>query len=160
MHKALMEKARMHSVALEAPDDFAGWRVAARALVIAGIAPEHVSWSSPADPPALLAGPPPPEAPEDAPAPRVPQAFPELAELVIRHRDPGRFALLHRLLHRLQAALPADAVLVEEAPSHRPAIQAQMPRNRWGSFFTLLLRVLLRSSRRWSGKMVQLLLLC
>ena len=41
------------------------------------------------------------------------------------------------LLHRLQAAMPPDAVLVEEAPSHRPAIQAQMPRNRWGSFFTM-----------------------
>lgn len=93
----------MHSVVLEAPDDFAGWRAAARALVIARIAPEHVSWSSPADPPALLAGPPSPEAPEDAPAPRVPRAFPELAGQVIRHRDPERFALLHRLLHRLQA---------------------------------------------------------
>ena len=93
----------MHSVALAAPDDFDGWRAAARALVIAGIAPERVSWSSPADPPALLAGPPPPEAPEDAPAPRVPRGFPDLAALAIRHRDPQRFALLHRLLHRLQA---------------------------------------------------------
>ncbi|OYW10240.1 MAG: benzoylformate decarboxylase, partial [Rhodospirillales bacterium 12-71-4] len=34
-------------------------------------------------------------------------------------------------------AMPAEAVLVEEAPSHRPAMQAQMPRVRWGSFFTM-----------------------
>jgi benzoylformate decarboxylase len=41
------------------------------------------------------------------------------------------------LLHRLHAALPEDATLVEEAPSHRPAIQAQMPMRRWGSFLTM-----------------------
>jgi len=41
------------------------------------------------------------------------------------------------LLHRLRAAMPEDAILVEEAPSHRPAMQAQMPMRRWGSFFTM-----------------------
>ncbi|WP_439599164.1 benzoylformate decarboxylase [Falsiroseomonas sp.] len=41
------------------------------------------------------------------------------------------------LLHRLHRAMPEDAILVEEAPSHRPAMQAQMPRTRWGSFFTM-----------------------
>ena len=41
------------------------------------------------------------------------------------------------LLHRLHLAMPQDAILVEEAPSHRPAMQAQMPRSRWGSFFTM-----------------------
>ncbi len=41
------------------------------------------------------------------------------------------------LLHRLHAAMPEDAILVEEAPSHRPAMQAQMPMRRWGSFFTM-----------------------
>jgi len=41
------------------------------------------------------------------------------------------------LLHRLHAAMPEDAILVEEAPSHRPAIQAQMPMRHWGSFFTM-----------------------
>jgi benzoylformate decarboxylase len=40
------------------------------------------------------------------------------------------------LLHRLHQAMPEDAILVEEAPSHRPAMQAQMPMRRWGSFFT------------------------
>ena len=33
----------------------------------------------------------------------MPRDFPALAETVIRHRDPERFALLHSLLHRLQS---------------------------------------------------------
>ncbi|HYF07526.1 MAG TPA: benzoylformate decarboxylase [Acetobacteraceae bacterium] len=41
------------------------------------------------------------------------------------------------LLHALHAAMPADAILVEEAPSHRPAMQAHMPMRHWGSFFTM-----------------------
>jgi benzoylformate decarboxylase len=40
-------------------------------------------------------------------------------------------------LSRLRAALPEDAVLVEEAPSHRPAMHAHLPMRRWGSFFTM-----------------------
>ena len=93
----------MHSVELDGPADAAGWRAAARRLLMAGIPPEAVSWQVPGDPVPLLGGPPPPEPPAEAPPPRVPRAFPELAELVVRHRDPERFALLHRLLARLQA---------------------------------------------------------
>ncbi|MGG5817818.1 benzoylformate decarboxylase [Falsiroseomonas sp. HW251] len=40
-------------------------------------------------------------------------------------------------LSRLRAALPDDAVLVEEAPSHRPAMHAQLPMRRWGGFLTM-----------------------
>lgn len=40
-------------------------------------------------------------------------------------------------LHRLHAAMPPDAILVEEAPSHRPTMHAQMPIREWGSFFTM-----------------------
>jgi benzoylformate decarboxylase len=40
-------------------------------------------------------------------------------------------------LHRLHQAMPRDAVLVEEAPSHRPAMHAQMPIREWGGFFTM-----------------------
>ncbi|HEY8610447.1 MAG TPA: thiamine pyrophosphate-dependent enzyme, partial [Roseomonas sp.] len=40
-------------------------------------------------------------------------------------------------LHRLHAAMPDDAILVEEAPSHRPAMHAQMPIREWGAFFTM-----------------------
>jgi benzoylformate decarboxylase len=41
------------------------------------------------------------------------------------------------LLHSLATALPADAVLVEEAPSHRPAMQNFMPMRGQDSFYTM-----------------------
>jgi benzoylformate decarboxylase len=41
------------------------------------------------------------------------------------------------LLHSLSAAMPADAALVEEAPSHRPAMQNFMPMRGQDSFYTM-----------------------
>jgi benzoylformate decarboxylase len=41
------------------------------------------------------------------------------------------------LLHSLAAAMPTDAVLVEEAPSHRPALQKFMPMRGQDSFYTM-----------------------
>jgi benzoylformate decarboxylase len=41
------------------------------------------------------------------------------------------------LLHTLSAAMPADAALVEEAPSHRPAMQRFMPMRGQDSFYTM-----------------------
>jgi len=41
------------------------------------------------------------------------------------------------LLHALSQAMPADAALVEEAPSHRPAIQKFMPMRGQDSFYTM-----------------------
>jgi benzoylformate decarboxylase len=41
------------------------------------------------------------------------------------------------LLHALSAAMPDDAVLVEEAPSHRPAMQKFMPMRGQDSFYTM-----------------------
>ena len=41
------------------------------------------------------------------------------------------------LLHALSSAMPADAVLVEEAPSHRPAMQKFMPMRGQDSFYTM-----------------------
>jgi benzoylformate decarboxylase len=41
------------------------------------------------------------------------------------------------VLHMLSAAMPADAVLVEEAPSHRPAMQKFMPMRGQDSFYTM-----------------------
>ncbi|MFB9950680.1 benzoylformate decarboxylase [Rhizobium puerariae] len=40
-------------------------------------------------------------------------------------------------LHRLSELLPADAIVVEEAPSHRPAIQEYLPRPGADSFYTM-----------------------
>jgi benzoylformate decarboxylase len=41
------------------------------------------------------------------------------------------------LLHALSAAMPDDAALVEEAPSHRPAMQKFMPMRGQDSFYTM-----------------------
>jgi benzoylformate decarboxylase len=41
------------------------------------------------------------------------------------------------LFDRLAAALPADAIVVEEAPSHRPAMHDHLPIRRWGGFYTM-----------------------
>jgi benzoylformate decarboxylase len=41
------------------------------------------------------------------------------------------------LLHALATAMPADAALVEEAPSHRPAMQKFMPMRGQDSFYTM-----------------------
>src|SRR5262249_51558891 len=41
------------------------------------------------------------------------------------------------LLHSLSKAMPDDAALVEEAPSHRPAMQKFMPMRGQDSFYTM-----------------------
>jgi benzoylformate decarboxylase len=41
------------------------------------------------------------------------------------------------LLHALSVAMPADAMLVEEAPSHRPAMQKFLPMRGQDSFYTM-----------------------
>jgi benzoylformate decarboxylase len=41
------------------------------------------------------------------------------------------------LLHTLAVTMPADSALVEEAPSHRPAMQKFMPMRGQGSFYTM-----------------------
>ncbi|WMS41228.1 UdgX family uracil-DNA binding protein [Acuticoccus sp. MNP-M23] len=90
-------------VPLDHPADFDGWRAAARQLVAAGIAPRDVVWG---DAPAGLFGAErsiahlPAAAPERLP--RASEAFVSLAALVVCHRKPERFALLHTLLTRLQ----------------------------------------------------------
>lgn len=45
--------------------------------------------------------------------------------------------LAEYLLHVLARMAPADAVLVEEAPSHRPALQKHWPIRRYGGFYTM-----------------------
>ena len=91
---------------LAAEDDWEGWRDAARGLAIADVDPAEVLWrvgdrasddlfaSADADAP--------PPAPAGA-AFSVPRAFLALAQDVILHADPERFALLYAMLLRLKA---------------------------------------------------------
>jgi DNA polymerase len=97
----------MRRILVEGRGNFEAWREHARALFLAGTPPEAVEWREAGQDEDLFAG-------QDAnaepsidicpPASRrltVPPAFLALAQSAICHSDPGRFALLYRLLWRL-----------------------------------------------------------
>ncbi len=91
-----------HRVTLSTPDDFEGWREAARGLAEAGIPPAAIAWQVDGTTGDLFGGPdtsPPPAGPSFA----VPRGFVELAKKAICHSDPERFALLYAMLLKLRA---------------------------------------------------------
>jgi DNA polymerase len=93
-------------IELVAPDDFEGWRDAARRMVRADVPPDRIVWESPADQRADLFAHGDrrlPSPPADAPQPRVSRDFLQLAQSVILHSDSERFSLLYRVLWRLQS---------------------------------------------------------
>jgi len=90
----------MREVVLNAPDDFEGWRDAARSLAAAGVPQSDIVWRVSNDAPDLFGG----ESFERAerPAFSVPRAFVDLAQTALLHNDPERFALLYALLCALR----------------------------------------------------------
>ena len=97
------ERRPIRTVRLAAPDDFDGWREAARALALVGAAPGEIVWEVAGEAADLFGAPAPAPAPT-APAGlfSVPRAFVELARSVICHSDPERFALLYAMLVKLR----------------------------------------------------------
>jgi probable DNA metabolism protein len=100
-----MRLAGAYEVRLIEPDDFDFWRERARALVQADVPPDRVEWAEPGHTGGLfghdrrrL-----PSPPADARSVRASRQFVSLAKTVICHSDPQRFALLYRLLWRLQS---------------------------------------------------------
>ena len=89
-----------HRVTLSSPDDFEGWRDAARDLAEAGVPASAVVWTVEGDAGDLFAS---DSAHPQAPSFPVPRAFVDLAKAVVCHSDPERFALLYTLLLRLKA---------------------------------------------------------
>jgi probable DNA metabolism protein len=91
----------MQVVRLATETDFAGWRAAARTLRARSIAPDAALWTvdGAGD---LFGAELRPSAGVGDPAFSVPRAFMELADTVILHRSDERFALLYRLLWRLE----------------------------------------------------------
>ena len=91
----------MPSVTLVSPDDFDGWRDAARALVAGGVPPSAVTWTVAGEAGDLLGGdsalP-----PSTEPSFTVPKAFIDMARRVVCHAEPERFALLHAALAQLR----------------------------------------------------------
>ncbi|WP_174291760.1 UdgX family uracil-DNA binding protein [Sphingomonas bacterium] len=95
----------MRVVTLAEPDDFDGWRDAARGLIGEGAPPEQVVWQVGGGPPDLFGGGgdiPSPAAALPTPAFSVPRPFIDLARNVVMASDPERFALLYTLLTRLR----------------------------------------------------------
>ncbi|HTG37969.1 UdgX family uracil-DNA binding protein [Sphingomonas sp.] len=88
---------------LAAPDDFDGWRHAARALAMERVPADRVIWQVAGHADDLFADggnePPVPAAPDAAF--RVPRAFVDLARDVVLHSDRQRFAMLYAMLVRL-----------------------------------------------------------
>ncbi len=87
----------MRVVSLTSEDDFEGWRDAARALAGGRVPSSDVVWQI-GDAPADLFGDEAVLAPSAAANFRVPRAFLDLAQTVVLHSDPERFALLYTLL--------------------------------------------------------------
>jgi DNA polymerase len=87
-------------VSLTAPDDFEGWRDAARNLAEAGVPASRVVWQVEGGDADLFGND--TETPA-APSFPVPRGFVDLARSVICHSNPERFALLYAMLLRLKS---------------------------------------------------------
>ncbi len=103
----------MRVARLDSETDFEGWRGHARSLLCDGVPPEDVTWQVGESQDSLFAildAPAPPRDP--AYKPRVSKRFLADAKLALCHRDPERFGLLYRLIHRMQddADLLSNAV--------------------------------------------------
>lgn len=88
------------SVRLAAPDDFEGWRVAARSLIAMQAPPERVAWHVDGAATAGLFDEAPLTVDHDAPAFAVARDLVRLLRSALLHGDPGRFALGYRVLWR------------------------------------------------------------
>ncbi|MGB3712025.1 MAG: UdgX family uracil-DNA binding protein [Erythrobacter sp.] len=92
-------------VQLPEPDDFAFWRERARSLVQCDVPPDRVAWVEPGGSGDLFAHGerrfPVPD--ENARPVRASRRFMQLARNAALHSDPERFALLYRVLWRLQS---------------------------------------------------------
>ena len=91
----------MYRALLNGPDDFDGWREAARRFAMGGVEAAEIDWQVEGDEASLL--------PFEAPPPpinggafSVPRAFIAVAESAILHHDRERFALLYALLVRVR----------------------------------------------------------
>ena len=94
----------MKRVMLATQTDFDGWRSAARAAVLAGVAPEDIVWCVAGGDGNLFATDEMSHLPQaDKPQFNVSKAFVALAKEVVLHSDLERFALLYRLLWRLRS---------------------------------------------------------
>jgi probable DNA metabolism protein len=84
----------MQRIELNGETDWEGWRLAARALVLAGAEPEALTWSTGTQRSKL---------PDSSGTFHVPRALVSIAELAIQARNADRFGLLYSLVWRINA---------------------------------------------------------
>lgn len=92
----------MHRILLARPDDIDGWRAAARSAALADIPADALVWEVEGEGGDLFGGMGDPLPPPTRASFAVSKRFLDLADSVILHRDPERFALLYALLLRLR----------------------------------------------------------
>lgn len=95
----------MISVILPNQTGYSDWRNAALRLLQNDVSPPNVVWQGPNASASLLSTMQSTwkDLPEKSKAISVPRTFPDLAEKVLCHTDPERFAKLYRILFRLQS---------------------------------------------------------
>jgi uracil-DNA glycosylase len=120
----------MHSVELAGPADFGAWRNAARELLHADVPPERVQWLSTCSSGSLFEEFAQPCVPSGRSAsPTVPRAFLDLARCVALHRDANKFALLYRMLWRLQSEPRLLRIAVDEDVARACAMRKSVERD-------------------------------
>jgi uracil-DNA glycosylase family protein len=92
----------MRVVRLQREHDFEEWRAVARALLLSVVQPDEVQWEVAGEAGDFFAAAEQIEPVNYRAVGLVPQRFVDLAKIALFHRDPRRFALLYRLLFRLQ----------------------------------------------------------
>jgi uracil-DNA glycosylase len=108
----------MHRASVDPPWDSEAWRNAARAALRARIAPHEIDWDDGGQS-GLLISPDILDAPPTRTTPRVPSALIAIADAVVCHREPQRFALLYRLLWRLVEGEPLLLERATDPDTHR-----------------------------------------
>lgn len=99
----------MFGVTLGAPDDFDGWRTAARRFALADVSPDRIGWSVAGSSPDLFGdGDRGEGVPDQSAHPpfAISRAFIDLAKTALLHSDPARFTLLYMLLLRARRTPP------------------------------------------------------
>ena len=124
----------MPGVTLPTVGTFDAWRAEARRLLSARVPPEEILWHHGAAAPDLFAGP--QAVPGDGAQITVPKSFLDLAQLVVWHRDPQRFARLYALLHALQSRrdLMQDRAEPRVAKLHAMAKEVSRDRHKMTAF--------------------------
>jgi uracil-DNA glycosylase len=112
--------ARAMRIALDNETDWAGWRAATRALVLAGVVPDEVRWSVGGEGDAL---------PDGSGSFNVSRSLVSLASLAIQAREPARFDLLYRLVWHANAGT-TDEVELRQAHRLALAVRAEAHRMR------------------------------